>query len=385
MNIIIAPDSFKGSLSSLEVSEHIKNGVMRVFPDAAFLLIPMADGGEGTVSALIHNMGCEVKNLTVTGPMGKPVKAFIGLLDHGHAVLEMASASGLPLVPENERDILRATTYGTGELIKAALDLGCRRITIGIGGSATNDGGVGMAQALGASFRDSDGREIGYGGGCLSGLCTIDLSRLDSRLKETAITVMSDVDNPLCGPRGASAVYGPQKGATPEIVEFLDKNLAHLADLLRKQYELDLADMPGAGAAGGLGMGLAGFIGAELKPGIQAVLDACEFESKLGWADLVITGEGRIDQQSVYGKVPTGISASARKYGVPVAAIVGSIGENARAVYDYNISAMESAVTSPMPLKQAIEHAGEYLEDAAERLMRGIRIGISMKKADKTK
>lgn len=379
MNIIIAPDSFKGSLSTLEVSKHIKSGVLRVFPNADFQSVPMADGGEGTVLALVHSLGGEIKSITVTGPMGTPVKASFGILTNNHAVLEMAAASGLPLVPKNERDLLKATTYGTGELIKSVLDLGCRHITIGIGGSATNDGGVGMAQALGARFLDPNGKDVGFGGGNLSLIQTIDLTQLDKRLKDTTITVMCDVDNPLCGPKGASAVYGPQKGATPELVRILDENLAHLAALLKKQHNLDLADIPGAGAAGGLGMGLAGFIGAELKSGILAILEASEFETKLAWADLVITGEGRIDEQSVYGKVPTGISSIAAKYEVPVIAIVGSIGTNGRAVYDYHISTIESAVSAPMPLEQALEHAGEYLEDAAERVMRGIQLGLSMR------
>lgn len=376
MNIIIAPDSFKGSLSTTQVADHIKAGVQRVFPNAGFQMIPMADGGEGTVDAMVSSLGGRFETVTVTGPMGTPVEARFGILNDGKAVLEMAAASGLPLVPADQKDICRATTYGTGEMLKKAMDMGCKKIYIGIGGSATNDGGIGMAQALGAHFLDKDGQEAAYGGGSLAGIETIDLSSMDARLKETEITVMCDVDNPLCGPKGASAVYGPQKGATPELVELLDSGLGHLADVMKASGLPDLRDMPGAGAAGGLGMGLAVFTGAVLRSGIEAVLEAAGFVQKLDWAHLVITGEGRIDEQSVFGKVPTGISKYASQHKVPVIAVVGCIGHGASAVYAHGINTIESCVYAPSTLEEALANAAANVEDAAERVMRAVEIGM---------
>lgn len=376
MNIIIAPDSFKGSLSTTEVASHIKAGVQRIFPTANFQMIPMADGGEGTVEAMVSSLGGHYETVTVTGPMGTPVNAVFGVLDNGKAVLEMAAASGLPLVPPDQKDICRATTYGTGEMLKKAMDMGCKRIYIGIGGSATNDGGIGMAQALGAHFLDEQGHEVGLGGGVLQDIQTIDLSGMDSRLKETEITVMCDVDNPLCGPKGASAIYGPQKGATPELVSFLDHGLSHLIDIMAESGLPNLKDMPGSGAAGGLGMGLAAFTGAALRSGIEAVLDAANFTERLNWAHLVITGEGRIDEQSVFGKVPTGISKYAVRYKVPVIAIVGCIGHGASAVYAHGINTIESCVYAPSTLEDALANAADNVEAAAERIMRAIEVGM---------
>lgn len=378
MNIVIAPDSFKGSLSTTQVGEHITIGVRRVFPNAAFKLIPMADGGEGTVTAMIQNLGGHYETTTVTGPMGSPVEATFGILKNGNAVLEMAAASGLPLVPADQRDVLKATTYGTGELIKKALDKNCPHIYIGIGGSATNDGGVGMAVALGARFLDAHGKPVKPGGGSLRDIVDMDLSQMDSRLSQTEITVMCDVDNPLCGPTGASAVYGPQKGASPEDIKILDQGLAHLCDVMVKKGLPDLREMAGGGAAGGLGMGLTGFAGAILCSGIDAVLKAAEFEEKLEWADLILTGEGRIDEQSVYGKVPTGISRYAAPRHVPVIAVVGSIGRGAKAVYDYGIDTIESCVYAPGTLEDALSQAAQNLEDAAERVMRAVRVGMAL-------
>lgn len=376
MNIIIAPDSFKGSLSTTQVADHIKAGVLRVFPTARIQILPMADGGEGTVEAMVTSLSGHYEAVTVTGPMGTPVEARFGILEDGKAVLEMAAASGLPLVPADQKDICKATTYGTGELLKKAMDLGCKKIYIGIGGSATNDGGIGMAQALGAHFLDEKGQEVGFGGGALSDIRSINLSGMDSRLKETEITVMCDVDNPLCGPKGASAIYGPQKGATPELVALLDQGLAHLVEVMKEHGLPDLKDMPGSGAAGGLGMGLAAFTGATLRSGIEAVLDAANFTEKLSWAHLVITGEGRIDGQSIFGKVPTGISKYAVKYKVPVIAVVGCIGEGAKAVYEHGINTIESCVYAPSTLEEALAHAAENVENAAERVMRAVEIGM---------
>lgn len=378
MNIIIASDSYKGSLSTSEVADHIRTGVKRVFPDAGFQLIPMADGGEGTVDAMVSSLGGHYETIMVTGPMGTPVEARFGILKNNKAVLEMAMASGLPLVPANQRNILKATTYGTGEMLKKAMDLGCRQIYIGIGGSATNDGGIGMAQALGVHFLDEDGKEVGFGGGAVSSIKTIDMKDLDPRLKETAIIVMSDVDNPLCGSKGASVVYGPQKGADPQQIQYLDQSLSHLADVCVSCGLPDLRNMPGAGAAGGLGMGLAAFTGAALCSGIEAVLDASNFEDKLKWADLVITGEGRIDEQSVYGKVPTGISKYAAVHQVPVIAVVGCIGNGAEAVFQYGIDTIESCVYAPGTLDDALANAAANVENAAERVMRAVAVGMKL-------
>lgn len=376
MRILIASDSFKGSLSSAQVAENIKAGILRVYSDAEIKYISVADGGEGTVEAVISGSGGKIVNTPVMGPDGKMLDSFFGILEDGSAIIEMAAASGLPLVPEPERDIMKATTYGTGQLLKAAMDNGCPKIYIGVGGSATNDGGIGMAQALGASFKDDRGEEIGFGGGQLGKIAKIDVSSMDERLGRTEIIVMSDVTNPLCGSAGASAVYGPQKGASPEQVVLLDEGLSHLAKVIEETLTIDIRNMKGAGAAGGLGGGLAAFTGAVIRSGIDAVLDMSDFAKKAEWADLIITGEGRIDFQSAYGKVISGIARRAGKYGVPIAAIAGSLSEGAQEVYKIGISCMEAAVCRPMPLEEAMgEKAGELVADAAERLMRGIRIG----------
>ncbi|WP_342757804.1 glycerate kinase [Kineothrix sedimenti] len=376
MRILIASDSFKGSLSSAQVAENIKAGILGVYSDAEIKYISVADGGEGTVEAVISGSGGKMVNTPVMGPDGKMLDSFFGILEDGSAIIEMAAASGLPLVPERERDIMKATTYGTGQLLKAAMDNGCMKIYIGVGGSATNDGGIGMAQALGASFKDDRGEEVGFGGGQLSRIAKIDVSRMDERLRRTEIIVMSDVTNPLCGPSGASAVYGPQKGASPEQVVLLDEGLSHLAKVIEETLTIDIRNMKGAGAAGGLGGGLAAFTGAVIRSGIDAVLDMSDFAQKAEWADLIITGEGRIDFQSSYGKVISGIAGRAGKYGVPIAAIAGSLSEGSQEVYKIGISCMEAAVCRPMPLEEAMgEKAGELVADAAERLMRGIKVG----------
>jgi glycerate kinase len=287
----------------------------------------------------------------------------------------MAAASGLPLVPLDRRNPLVTTTRGTGELIRKALDLGARQIVIGIGGSATNDGGAGMAQALGVKLLDNAGRELEPGGGALARLETIDITGLDPRLKETKVIVMCDVDNPLCGPRGASAVYGPQKGATPDIVDLLDQNLAHFAKKIKEQLGMDLIDVPGAGAAGGLGAGLLAFTGAELKTGIEAILDTVGFDGMLEHADIVITGEGRIDGQSLYGKVPMGVAKRATKASKPTLAIVGSIGPGSESLYEYGLSSILSIVNGPMSLDKAMDKAYDLTVEAAERGFRLLQVG----------
>lgn len=379
MRILIAPDSFKGSNSSEKVADYIERGIRKVFSKAEIRKIPIADGGEGTVDALIAGCGGKYYETVVTGPLGEKVEAAFGVLLDGSAVIEMAAASGLPLVPENCRNPLRTTTYGTGELIQAALDLGCKKILIGIGGSATNDGGVGMAQALGALFTNEEGKEVGLGGGNLDKIAAVDLSNMDPRLKETEIIVACDIDNPLCGESGASAVFAPQKGATPEMVEILDQNLLHLAALTKEQLGVDYAQAAGAGAAGGLGFGLMAYCGAKMCSGIEAVLQMVQVDHLLDDCDLLITGEGKMDGQSIHGKVPVGIAAHAKNKNVPVLAIVGDIGEGAENVYAYGINSIMSTVNKAMSLQEAIARGGELLVEATERAMRMIAIGMEIK------
>ncbi len=379
MRILIAVDSFKGSLSSLEVGEAIAQGIQNVFPNAITEIVPMADGGEGTVEAIVESSHGRLCHKYVTSPIGERVYAVLGLLPNDIVVIEMASASGLPLVPPEQRNPLLTSTQGTGELILEALDLGAKEILIGIGGSATNDGGAGMAQALGVKLLDRNGQELPGGGGALRDLAYIDIKGLDPRLKDTKITVMCDVDNPLCGPRGASAVYGPQKGATPEMVEILDQNLAHFAHKIQETLGRDFKDIPGAGAAGGLGMGLMAFTGANLMTGIEAILEVVNFETKVQKADMVITGEGRIDGQSVHGKVPMGVAKGAQKYGKPTIAIVGSIGQGYEALYEYGLNSIQTIVNGPMGLEDSMTNAFELTKDATERLFRVLQIPIQHK------
>ena len=378
MRFIIAPDSFKGSNTSIAVAGAIERGIRKVFPDADVIKIPIADGGEGTVDAVVTGGDGALRRLEVTGPMGDSVTAAYGLLEGNRAVIEMAAASGLTLVPEDRRDPLRATTYGTGELIEAALDEGCRELLIGIGGSATNDAGIGMAQALGWSFTDSGGREVGCGGGELERIAAIDGSGADPRLSECRIAVACDVTNPLFGETGAAYVYGPQKGATPEMVKRLDGGLESFARVISRVLGRDVHAIPGAGAAGGLGAGLIAFCGAELKSGIEAVLDIVGFDGFLESTDLVITGEGAIDGQSKYGKVPVGVAKRAKVRGIPVLALVGDIKDGAEAVYALGIDGIMSTVNRAMPLEEAMRLSRPLLEDAAERVMRIIRIGMKL-------
>ncbi len=378
MNILIASDSYKGSLSTMEVADKISQGILNVIDNVNLMQIAVADGGEGTVDAMVNCLGGHLEFCDVAGPMGSTIHAKYGILNDAVAVIEMAAASGLTLLKEEDRDVLKTTTYGTGQLIKAALDKGCKKIYIGIGGSATNDGGIGMAQALGGHFRDRENREVPFGGGALKLIHSIDLSGLDSRLKDTELVVMSDVSNPLCGPTGAAAIYGPQKGASEEQIQILDEGLMNLACVIKRDLNLDIITMEGGGAAGGLGMGLVAFTGAKLVSGIEAVLQAADFDEKLKWADLVITGEGRIDGQSINGKVPTGIAKRASAYGVPVIAIVGSIGINAEVVYQYYIETMESCVSAPCTIEDAITNTETNLVNATERIMRSIVLGMKL-------
>jgi glycerate kinase len=353
MKIVVAPDSFKGSLTAVEVSDAIEQGVREIFPEAEIVKIPMADGGDGTVQCLVNATGGEILREKVTGPLGDEVWAFYGILgDKKTAVIEMAEASGLTLVPENKRNPLITTTYGTGQLIKFALDQGCRKMIIGIGGSATNDGGAGMVQALGAKLLDKEGEEIGFGGGELKKVFRIDTKYLDNRLSETKVLIASDVSNPLCGPKGASRVYGPQKGATPEMIKKLDESLAYFAEIIKRDLNKDIKDILGAGAAGGLGAGLMAFLDAELRPGIEIIIEIVKLEQAIKDTDLVITGEGKIDSQTIYGKAPIGVAKIAKKYNVPVIAVAAIISDDADIVYQHGIDNLIKVSEPPMSLTE---------------------------------
>ncbi len=368
MKIVIAAQGFKGSLTARQVCLAIGAGVVRALPEAETAIIPMADGGEGTAQALVDARGGRMMATEVTGPLGEPVTAHWGLLDDDSAVIEMAAASGLTL--SRERNPLLATTYGTGELISAALQRGCRRMIIGIGGSATNDGGAGMAQALGARLLDGEGKPLARGGAALSTLEHIDINDLDPRLDGCDIVVASDVTNPLCGPEGASAVYGPQKGADDNMIARLDAALSHYADVIKRDLGVDIRDVPGAGAAGGLGAGLMAFLKAKLLPGVDIVIQAAGLAEALQGASLAFTGEGRIDGQTARGKVPAGVAGEAERLDVPVVAIVGGIGEGYREVYQLGIDAVFSIAPGPITLQQSLADAEALIADAAESAIR---------------
>ena len=380
MKIVIAPDSFKGSLTALQAAEAIEVGLRRVFPDAVIENVPMADGGEGTVQSLVDATDGEILTAQVLDPLGNPIDAQYGVLGDGlTAVIEMAAASGLTLVPDHKRDPGVTTTYGTGELIQAALTHGCRKLIIGIGGSATNDGGAGMAQALGAKLLTTGGDQVKLGGGYLATLDSIDLSDLDPRIAETETVVACDVNNPLTGKQGASHVYGPQKGATPEMIETLDANLARFDEILQRDLSKSVGNVPGAGAAGGLGAGLMAFLNASLKSGIEIVTEATQLAKRVVDADLLITGEGQINFQTVFGKTPVGVANVAKVHNIPVIAIAGSIANRSDGVYDAGIDAMIDIVPEPMSLETAIENATMLIETAAERAGRLIATGMKIR------
>ncbi len=379
MKILIAADSFKGSATTMEVADRIEKGYLRICPEVEIAKLPMADGGEGTVETLVSGMDGELIYEEVTGPLGERVRAKYGVVQDEIAIIEMAEASGLVLVEEEKRNPTLTTTYGTGELILSALDRGFRRVYVGIGGSATNDGGMGMARALGYRFIDGDGNELPEGGGSLGQLYRIDRSKVTPLLKDARITVMCDVENPLFGTDGAAFVYGPQKGADPDMVRLLDKNLRHLADILKSDMNVEMADIPGSGAAGGLGGGLMAFCGADLKPGIEMVLDILKFDDRLKGVDLVITGEGRIDGQSVKGKVPAGVAKRARKLNKPLVAIAGGVGDGAEGLYSMGIDLILPIVDGPMGLGEAMGEAGLLLEKTGERLARIVLLSKKLK------
>ncbi|MDI3528344.1 MAG: glycerate 2-kinase [Thermoanaerobacter sp.] len=373
VKILIAPDKFKESLSALKVADSIEKGILKVFPKAVIVKVPMADGGEGTVESLVDATGGKIIKTNVKDPLFRDIESFYGILGDGKtAVIEMAAASGLYLLKDYERNPMITTTYGTGQLIKDALDRGCRRFIIAIGGSATNDGGAGMATVLGVKFYDKDGIEIGLGGGELSKIYSIDTSNIDDRLKECEFIVACDVANPLIGENGASRVYGPQKGATKEMVEVLDKNLEHYGKLLEKYFNKKIIDVPGSGAAGGLGAGLMAFLNAQLKNGIEIIIETLKLEEKIKEADIVISGEGKIDFQTAFGKTISGIAKLCKKHNKPLIVIAGTV-EDIEKLYEIGVSSIFSIVEKPMSLEDAIKNAPTLLEKSAERIFRLIK------------
>lgn len=371
MRYLIAPDSYKGSLTAWQVAKAMERGIYRADPDAHVNLLPMADGGEGTVESILASVGGELINQKVTGPMGEIVEAFYGILSDGEtAIIEMASASGLPLVEEHSRNPLLSTTYGTGELIKAALDRGCTKIVIGIGGSATNDGGVGMAQALGYRFYDSEGNELAFGGGYLHLLRRIDSCNRDVRLDNVEIIVACDVDIVLCGKHGASSIFGPQKGATQEMIKILDSGLDQLADVIAIEFGQGVKELKGGGAAGGLGVGLVIFAGAKIEKGIDLILELCKFDMLAKETDLVITGEGMTDFQSVMGKAPIGVAKRAKAFNLPTICLSGGLGKGYKEIYNHGIDAAFSIMRIPANLKEAFQYGEIWIEDAMESIIR---------------
>jgi glycerate kinase len=373
MRVLIATDSFKGSLKSLEAAAFIEKGIRRVYSTAQVEKIAIADGGEGTVEAMVESLRGQYRQAEVSDPVGNKVRARYGIVNGDTAIIEMAEASGLYLVPQEKRNPFTTSTYGTGELIRDALSRGCRKIILGIGGSATNDGGMGMAAALGVKFLDKEGEPLAMGGGFLDKLQRVDISSVMPLVSQTEFVVACDVNNPLCGERGASRVFGPQKGASPQMVEVLDNNLRHYAEIIKKDLAIDVLDAPGGGAAGGLGAGLMVFCRAKLMKGMDIILNTINIDDRIKEADIVITGEGRLDEQTAYGKVPAGIGLRAKKYGKPVFAIAGSIAKGGDLVYQHGVDSAMSAIAAPMTIDEAIRESPRLIEEASERLFRIIR------------
>ncbi|WFB58355.1 glycerate kinase [Paenibacillus sp. BR1-192] len=369
--IVLAPDSFKESMTAKEVCEAMERGIKKGNPNVTCIHVPMADGGEGTMQSLVDATGGTVHTVTVTGPLGDQVEASYGISGDGSTgVLEMAGASGIHLVPIAQRNPLVTTTYGTGELIKACLDHGVSRLLIGIGGSATNDGGAGVVQALGGKLLDAEGKELAFGGGELGRLARLDLSGFDPRLQDVEVEVACDVTNPLCGETGASHVFGPQKGATPEMIEQLDRNLRHYAGVMKQQLGKDIIDYPGAGAAGGLGGGLMVFLNGTLKKGIDMVVDYTGLEEKVRQADMVWTGEGGMDFQTQYGKTPLGVARVAKKHGKPVVALAGRVGDGIDVLYDQGMDAIFGIMPGAATLSEALANGVQNVERTSENIVR---------------
>lgn len=375
MKFLLAPDSFKESMTAKEVADAMERGIRKIIPYAECVKVPMADGGEGTVQSLVDATEGELYKVMVQGPIGDKVQAIFGVLgDKKTAIIEMASASGLHLVPRKKRNPLLTSTYGTGELIKAALDKGVTNIIIGIGGSATNDGGAGMIQALGGKLLTQDNEEINLGGGYLNLLYKIDLNGLDKRLKGTKIEVACDVNNPLTGQNGASYVFGPQKGGTREMLKILDDNLSHYAKIIKEQLSIDIESIPGAGAAGGLGAGLLAFFSAELKKGIELITEHTNLKEKMQGADYVFTGEGSIDGQTLYGKTPLGVALIAKDHNIPVIAFAGRVGDGIEDLYEHGISSIIGILSEADTIDKALEKGPENIERTCENIARIIML-----------
>ena len=379
MKFLFASDSFKGTLSSKRTAELLAQAASEIFPGCEYSSIEVADGGEGTTDAVLSAVNGENIAVSVHGPLWEEISAYYGKLDDRRAVMEMAAASGLPLVPSEQRDPRKTTSYGTGEMIADALGKGFRDISIAIGGSATNDGGIGCMRALGVRFLDENGQELSGCGADLAEIRSIDVSGLDPRVKECKFTVMCDVTNPLCGEKGATHTFGKQKGGTPEILEELEKGMCNYRDILKNQFGVNMDEVPGAGAAGGLGAALMVFLNGTLKSGIETVLDLVEFDRKLEGVSLVVTGEGSTDWQSVFGKVMQGVGVHCRKAGIPAVAVVGSMGKGAEDIFDYGIESILTTVNAVMPLDEALGRAEELYLQAARRMFRMLRAGREMK------
>lgn len=382
MKLLFVSDSFKGSLSSEQTIELLTKAAEEIFPNCSCGGMPVADGGEGTAQAVVQAVNGRIQEADVQGPLGEQAHAFYGQLDEKRAVLEMACASGLPLVPEKERNPEKTTTFGTGELIRHVLDDGYRDISIAIGGSATNDGGMGCMRALGVKFLDKSGKELQGCGEDLIHVAEIDVSGLDPRILQSKITVMCDVTNPLCGKDGATWTFGKQKGADESMQERLEAGMQNYRDVIKRQFDIDLDQIPGAGAAGGLGAALLVFLHGELKSGIETVLELIDFDRKLEDVSLVVTGEGRTDWQSCFGKVVQGVGDHCKKKGVPVAALVGSMGPGAEKIYEHGICSIMTTVNGVMSLEEAMDHAEELYYAAAFRLFRFIKTGMDIGKQD---
>ena len=374
MKIVIAPDSFKESLSAKQVAQSIAKGIGKVIPEAEIVQIPVSDGGEGLLDALIEPLGGEIISVEVKDPLLRNIHAAFGILeDKKTGIIEMATASGLELLTESEKNPLITSTFGTGQLIKEALDRGCSIIIIGLGGSATNDGGIGMIKALGGKFLNKKREEIGDGGGGLDKLYSIDLSNFDQRIAQCEIIAACDVSNPLTGINGASLVYGAQKGGSPQELEQLDRNLSHYASVIRSGIGIDIDTPAGAGAAGGLGAALLGFFNAKLISGIDLIIESLELERHVKDADLVITGEGKIDGQTLQGKTVLGVAAIAKKHNVPVIAIAGKVGDGIDEIYDLGVTSIFSITDQPMQLEEAMEQADILIQSCIENIMRIVK------------
>ena len=378
MKLLFASDSFKGTLSSARTAELLEKAAVEVFGDVACSSVPVADGGEGTVEAVITAERGEMLSAKVHGPLMEEVTASYGKISDSKAIIEMAAASGLPMVPREKRNPLHTTTFGTGELILDALERGFRDISIAIGGSATNDGGMGCLRALGIRFLDQDGAELSGCGSDLEKVRTIDVSGLDPRIADTKITVMCDVTNPLCGPSGSTMTFGAQKGGTPEILEQLEAGMQNYRDVIRDQFGTDPDRIPGSGAAGGLGAALTVFLKGEMRSGIETVLDLIHFDERLKGVDLVVTGEGRTDWQSCFGKVMQGVGQRSEKAGVPAVGLSGSLGKGALQILDCGICSLMTSVDGAMPLEEALGRAEELYYQGAVRMFRFIRTGMQI-------